>query len=243
MQLSCCHRVWFGSAIFFLVGGSAVDAADEGALRRTVSVSGRGKVSAPPSVASILAGVATQGASAREALSANNRTMASLQEILKGNEVAARDLQTIQVSVQPQYEPISQPGRPQRVTGYEVNNQVRITVRDLAKLGGLLDAIVGAGSNQIYGVNFRTEGSETLLDTARRAAMADARRKAELLAGEAGLTLGTAISIRDDIGAYPYSPVQSAGPIAAAASPVPISVGEQELSAYVQVVYELKAPK
>ena len=92
--------------------------------------------------------------------------------------------------------------------------------------------------------NFRTEGSETLIETARKQAMADAKKKAELLANQAGLTLGTAISIRDEVNPYPFSPAQSAGVVAAAPSlSVPVSVGEQELAASVQVVYELRTPR
>ncbi len=245
------HAVWFGCATLFVMGGSTVNAADETPQPRTVSVSGRGRVNAPPNVGSISAGVTSQGTTAREALSANNQSMTALQAILKENGVEARDFQTIQVSVQPQYgQPLNQPGKPQveqvsRIAGYQVQNLVRITVRDLNKLGDLLDALVGAGANQIYGVSFRTEGTEVLLETARKHAMADARKKAELLAAEAGLTVGTPISIRDEVGPYPVSPMQSAGPLVMAApgSSVPVAVGEQELGASVQVVYELKTSK
>ena len=232
------------------MGGWTVDSAEENAPQRTVSVSGHGKAHAPPNVGSISAGVTTNGTSAREALTENNRSMSALQAILKEYGVAPRDLQTIQVSVQPQYaQSMNPPGRPQvqlapRITGYQVQNLVRITVRNLDKMGDLLDAMVGAGANQIYGVNFRTEGTEILVERARKQAMADARKKAELLAAEAGLTLGTAISIREEGNPYPFSPVQSAGVVASAPSlSVPVSVGEQELAASVQVVYELKTPR
>ncbi len=218
----------------------------------SISVTGRGKISTAPDVAEIQMGVITQGPTAREALAANNESMTRLQEILKERGVANKDVQTTQFSVNPQYSqpPRQAPGQaPQeepfvpRIVGYQVNNTVQITARDLTKLGALLDAVVQAGANQMYGISFRVDDPETLLDQARKDAMANAKRKAELLAGEAGVVVGMPLSIREEGAPSPPQPMMMRRSAMIADSAVPIASGEQELSVSVHVVYELKAPK
>ena len=223
-------------------------------LEKTISVSGHGKVSVPPNVAEISVGVVTQAKTARDALSANTEKMALLQKILKERGVASKDVQTTNINVSPRYSqpPPHNPQQPARefvpqIVGYEVNNTVSVTVRDIAKLGDLLDAVVTAGANQMYGISFRVDEPGPLLDSARKKAMADARKKAELMAGEAGVVVGFPISIRDE--PAPFMPQYSAPMMARAmegaapSAPAPIAAGEQELSVTVHVVYELKVPK
>lgn len=223
--------------------------------RKIISVSGQGKVSAPPNVADISLGVVTQATTAREALSVNSRQMDALQTVLKERGVAAKDFQTSNISVSPRYNqpPPQLPGQPAhefvpRIVGYDVTNTVQVTARDLAKLGDLLDAVVTAGANQMYGISFRIAEPDALLDTARKKAMADAKKKAELMAGEAGVVVGPPISIRDEPAPYnppiPPAPMfaRAMAPMAAAPS-MPIAAGEQELSVTVYIVYELRQPK
>jgi uncharacterized protein YggE len=239
------------SVIAFLLGCTTAGADD--APQRTVSVSGRGTSVVATYLADINVGVMTRATTAQAALASNSERMSTLKGILKERDVADADVQTSQFSVVPVYsqaQPYA-PGQPQqdvppKIATYQVQNMVRITVRDLAKLGALLDVLVGAGANQIYGVNLRSD-DKVSLDEARKKAMADARKKAELLAGEAGMVLGAAVSIREDAPAqYGYGSVPPpTGPYAMAppAIPmmsVPISPGEQEREAKVFVVYELK---
>ncbi len=228
-------------------------AEEEKARLSTISVAGRGKISALPDLAEINVGVATQAPTAQQALAANSEAMATLQALLKERGVAAKDIQTTQIQVNPQY---SQP-RPQlssvqqaefvpRIVGYRVDNSVQVTSRQIAKLGTLLDALVQAGANQVHGIQFRVDEPEKLLDEARKRAMTDARRKAEQLAGEAGVVLGTAISIREEGASMPppmpYGSMPGMGMMAAERS-VPVAAGEQEISVSVQVIYEMKGPK
>jgi uncharacterized protein YggE len=178
--------------------------------------------------------------------------MEALQKVVKERGVAAKDVQTTNLNVSPQYSqpPRPIPGQPQgehipRIVGYQVTNTVQITARNLDKLGALLDAVVRAGANQMHGISFRIDETEKLLDQARVKAMADAKRKAELLAGEAGVVVGEPISIQEG-GASP--PPRPARPMMmmramAAESAVPVAAGEQELSVTVQVVYELKSAR
>jgi uncharacterized protein YggE len=214
-----------------------------------LSVSGVGKLSAAPDVAEIGVGVTTQGATAQETLRANTESMTALIAELKGRGVAAKDVQTTNISVSPRYsQPAPRPvNAPQaefvpRIVGYDVTNMVQITARDLAKLGPVLDAVVQAGANQVHGIRFRIDEPEKLLDQARKEAMADARRKAEILAGEAGVVLGPPIRIQEGGGFSPPPPMpmMALGRMSMAAAPVPVAAGEQELSVTVQVVYSIK---
>lgn len=218
---------------------------------RTISVIGTGKLSVAPNIAEISIGVITSATTAKDALAANNESMSTLQDVLKERGVAAKDVETTQVAINPQYSQPAQPapGQPQRefipkIVGYQVTNTVKITARDIKKLGVLLDAVVQAGANQMYGISFRVDKPEQLLDSVRKEAMGDAKRKAELLAGEAGMVVGRPISIREEgAGPPPPRPMMMARRGFAAEAAVPISAGEQDLGLSVHVVYEMKAPK
>lgn len=220
--------------------------------RRTVTVSGLGKISAAPDVADISVGVVTEAQTARDALSGNNQAMSTLTEQLKGKGVAAKDIQTTNINLNPRYSQPQpgQPGQPRprqegftpRIVGYTVTNSVRVTVRDLDKLGELLDAVVTAGANQMNGISFRIEESEALLDQARKGAVADAKRKAEQLCGELGVVLGAPVSVAESNGFLPPPQPMMGRAMMMASESVPVSPGEEELSVTVQVVFEITTP-
>lgn len=226
---------------------------DDRPLRRTISVTGAGKVSAAPDVADINIGVVTQASTARDALAANTEAMTAVQNVLKERGVATKDIQTTSISVQPRY---SQPPQPRpgqavanefipRIVGYDVVNAVQITARDISKLGTILDAVVQTGANRIDGISFRISEPEKLLSVARKNAMGDAKAKADLLAGEAGVVVGLPVSISESA-AFPVPQPMFRGramAMEAMAAPVPVAGGEQELSVQVSVVYELIPPK
>lgn len=238
------------TAAAVLYGGMIAMADDEKKERPTISVRGLGKISAVPDLADIQVGVMTQAPTAQAALLANNESMNRLHAILKEHGVAAKDVQTTQIQVSPQYSqpPGRRPGEAveefiPRVVGYRVDNSVRVTARDIGKLGALLDALVQAGANQIHGISFRVDNADHLLDEARRKAMADAKRKAEILAGEAGVVVGSPIKISEESGGPRQPmPVMMARAMAAPA-PMPVAAGEQELHVNVEVVYELRLAK
>jgi uncharacterized protein YggE len=242
---------------FVLLGMTLAASAQEDGMsdRKTLSVSGQGKISAAPDVADINVGVVAEAQTARDALSANNQAMAALTDRLKQLGVAAKDIQTTNINLNPRY---AQPARPQpgqvrqqqqeeftpRIIGYTVTNSVRVIVRDLDKLGELLDAVVTAGANQMNGISFRVEQSEKLLDEARKQAVADARRKAEQLAGELGMVLGSPIQVVE-AGGYmpPPQPMMGRAMMMAAAESVPVSPGEQELNVSVSIIFEISRPE
>jgi len=186
------------------------------------------------------------------ALAANNESMNRLFQIVKDRGIAEKDLQTSNIQVMPQYTqpPIPRPGVEQRefvpkIIGYRVDNQVAIRSRDIAKLGALLDAVVEGGANQINGISFRIDDTEKLMVEARKEAMADAKAKATLLAGEAGVVVGPPLKIEEQGGGpRPMSDnfYGKRAMMQMAAAPMPVAAGEQELSVMVSVVYELKVP-
>jgi uncharacterized protein YggE len=235
-------------------GGASTRGEEGKKVERTITVSGEGKVSAAPDVADINIGVVSQATTAKDALAANTEAMTKIQSVLKERGVAAKDIQTTNISVQPQYSqpPQGRPGRqPEpfvpKIVAYQVINTVQITARDLDKLGTILDAVVQSGANQMNGISFRIEEPEKLLDGARKEAMANAKHKAELLAGESGVVVGPPISIQESGGIMPPPrPMMGGyarGEMMMAAAPVPVAAGEQELSVSVTVVYELQPAK
>jgi uncharacterized protein len=239
--------------VVFVVGESESQADKDKDEPPTISVSGTGKISAKPDIAVISMGVLTHGATAREALASNSEAMTALLDTLKQYGVASKDVQTSQIQVNPQYSQ-PQPGGPgvpraggefiPRIVGYNVANMVQVTARDISKLGVVLDAVVQAGANQIHGISFRIDHPEKLLDEARKRAMADAKHKAELLAGEAGVVVGPPKSIQESGGEEPPRPLQYGMRAAMAApAPVPVAAGEEELAVTVHVVYELQRAK
>jgi hypothetical protein len=200
-----------------------------------ITVTGTGVVSAVPDVADVHAGVTREDASAARAMQQADAAMRKVVDAIRQNGVAARDVQTTQYSLQPVYDQFD--GK-SRLRGYRADNQVRVTVRDLARVGGLLDAVVRAGANQIQGIGFRVDKPETHLDRARADAFADARRKAELYAKAAGVRVTGVLAIEEG-GAPVPRPFMAMRAERMAADAV-IEPGEQELSASVSVTFQIQ---
>jgi uncharacterized protein len=206
-----------------------------------ISVSGEASVSVAPDLAQVEGGVASEAKTAREASEANNAAMGKVLLALKGAGIEEKDYQTSRLSLQPQYAP-AQPNRntPQ-IVGYRASNRVTIKVRDVTKVASVIDTLVGAGANEIGGINFIVTQASKALDEARTKAIADARRKAEIYARAAGVTLGEAINITEE-GAAP-APVfrGKMGAPMAINSPAPVAPGEEQLSITVNVTWAIKA--
>jgi uncharacterized protein YggE len=202
-----------------------------------ISVSGQGTISVPPDLAHIVAGVASDAKTAREASQANNAAMAKVLAALKGAGIDDKDYQTSRLSLQPQYPPNHAGASP--IIGYRASNRVTITLRDVSKVAGVIDTLVAAGANDIGNVYFSVSQASKLLDDAREKAVADARRKAEIYARAAGVTLGTPLGIAEEGLAMPAfrAKVVAAMP---EALPTPVAQGEETLSVSVNVVWAIK---
>ena len=223
-------------AVIVLVNGQTTSKAAESAQRRLITVTGRGVVTVMPDIATITAGVVSQAKTAAAALHANSEAVNDMIGVLKRGGIAAKDMQTTNLLVQPRQRHFRD-GRPPEVTGYVVTNQLRLIVRNIDQLGALLDKIVSAGANQIHGISFKIANGGNMRDKARIAAITDARRKAELYARAAGARIGQIVSISEQ-GAGGPRPQIFAERMAAA--PVPIAQGSQTLEVHVTTSWLLE---
>src|ERR1700758_840456 len=162
-----------------------------------ISVTGEARISVPPDLAQIDAGVTSDGKTAREASDANNAAMGKVLLALKGAGIDEKDYQTSRLSLQPQYSS-AKSGSPAAITGCRAGNRVTIRLRDVTKVANVIDTLVTAGANEIGGINFMVSQASKLLDDAREQAVADARRKAEVYAKAAGVTLGAPLSVAEE---------------------------------------------
>ncbi len=206
---------------------------------RTITVTGNSQVILAPDIAYISIGVHTQAASAKEAVASNNTQTQAVIDAIKGQGVDGKDIQTTNFSVYQQ----TQTGPNGETQGiiFMTDNTVYVTMRDLTKIGSILDASIAAGANSIYGITFDVQDKEAATKTGRDEAMADAQSQADQLAKAAGAALGPVQSITF----YSNTPVPFVYEKAAAAGvggggSVPISSGQLTLTVSVNVTYELK---
>jgi uncharacterized protein len=197
----------------------------------TISVNGSGRVETEPDTANTTFGVVTQGATAQEAMAQNSRQMAKVIEALKRAGVAAKDLQTQYVSLDPRYD-----NQGREVVGYGASNSVAAIVRDLAHVGSVIDAAIAAGANNVSGPSLSREDRDKLYNDALEKAVADAKAKADVLARAAGVSVGKVQSVTESPQGGGPMPVTFA---AMADSGTPIEAGTTRIVASVSVVFAL----
>ena len=203
-----------------------------------LQVNAHGETHRTPDVAEISAGVVTQNLNANTALRADAERMTAVVAALKQSGVAERDIQTSSINLQPQYD--YRDNKP-RITGYQVTNTVNVRLRELAKTGDVLDALVKQGANQINGPTFSVDKPEAAMDEARTAAITQARSRADLYASATGLKVRRIVSISEggDMGQPRPLMMLAMASDKMAAAPTPIAVGENTLGVDVNVVFEL----
>jgi uncharacterized protein len=202
-----------------------------------VVVIGEGSVTVPPDYAEIKSGVTTRAKTAKEAADANAKLMTAIATALTDSGVDQKNIQTAQFSVQPIYMQ-QQSNAERKLSGFTVSNQVNVTIRQIAKLGDIVDRLVTAGATDIGDIEFLHSDPAKLLDQARAAAIADARHKAELYAQAAGLSLGRAAWITEDPGYAPVMPMAAMrGGLAKMATP--IAPGEDTLNVRITVGFDV----
>jgi len=204
-----------------------------------ISVTGEATVSVAPDQAQIDGGVTSDAKTAREASDANNVAMGKVLAALKGAGIEEKDYQTSRLSLQPQFAANYKPSERTAIVSFRASNRVTVKVRDVTKVASVIDVLVGAGANEIGGINFTVTQASKHLDEARAKAIADARRKAEIYAKAAGVTLGEPIGISEETGSPgPLFRSKMAAPMAAGA---PVAQGEETLSVTVSVTWAIKA--
>jgi uncharacterized protein YggE len=200
-----------------------------------ISVTGEATVSVAPDQAQVDGGVTSEAKTAREASDANNSAMGKVLLALKGAGIEEKDYQTSRLSLQPQSTPNRTGGAP-AIVSYRASNRVTVRLRDVTKVASVIDALVGAGANEIGGINFVVSQASKLLDEAREQAISDARRKATIYAKAAGVELGAPLSISEEGAPGPVPYRKSAGITASA----PVAPGEETLSVTVNVSWAIK---
>jgi hypothetical protein len=203
----------------------------------TISVNGEATISVPPDLAQIDSGVTTEAKTAREASEANNKAMGIVLLALKNAGIAEKDFQTSRLSLSPQSAPGRNANAPFQIVGYRASNRVTVTIRDITKVADTIDILVGSGANEISGISFMVSKASKLLDEARSEAITDAKRKAEIYAQAANVTVGAPISISEEATPGPIPYRKMAAGMAASA---PVAQGEETLRVTVSVSYELK---
>ncbi len=228
------------SALTFAAASLTPALADDDKPLRTISLSGHGEVRMAPDLAIVTVGVMSSAATAREALDANTKSMEGVMAALKDASIELRDIQTSNFSVNPRYDYGQNNAQPPKVIGYDVSNNVTITVRKLDGLGAVLDQVVSSGSNQINGVQFQVSKPEAATDEARKLAVADALRKANVYTAASGVTLGQIVSLSEGGGYQPPVPVFKSMRAEAVSADVPVAQGEQTIAVDVNFTWEIK---
>lgn len=202
---------------------------------RTITVTGEGRINAAPDMAILRLGVSREARKASDAMRAASEAAAAVLAQVEQAGIAPRDVQTANVSLSPRWEHGN--NKAPRLIGYIASNDLTVRVRDLNSLGGLMDAVVSEGANQMNGLSFSMSEPRPLQDQARQAAVVDARAKAELLAQAAGVALGSVMTIAESGATHP--PVALARGAMMESAAVPIAAGELDVSVNVTVIFSI----
>lgn len=202
---------------------------------RSITVVGEGKASAQPDVVRAQVGVEVIAPTIQEAMKQSNTRMTAVLAKLQELGVAEKDIQTSSYNINPERSYEQGTGE---VTGYRISNMVQVTIRQLEQVGAILDQVVAAGVNSVYGVSFTLDDPSPLEVEARAKAMADAEAKAQDLAKLGGVSLGKVIAISEVVGGAPVPVARVAMEMGGGGGP--IAPGELEITVQIQVTYEIQ---
>lgn len=209
---------------------------------RSIHVNGTGKVSVKPDKADLTLSVEVQAKTAEAARKLAATTMDALIKAVKTGDVADKDIQTRSVSLYPNYSPDST----NKITGYQLSNQVAVCIRDINKVSDVIDAAVQAGGNstRVQGISFAVDNPESALSQARDLAYANAKMKAGQYAKLAGVTLGSPLHISEGSNVspvpMPYGEMRMMKTAMAEGASTPVQAGEQEVSVTVDVAFAIQ---
>jgi uncharacterized protein YggE len=212
-------------------GATSTTSADS----HTLTTRGQGKASGTPDTLTVMIGVSTQDSSAKAALDANNAKATTLIGILRKHGVAAKDLQTSQLSINPTYN-----DKAATISGYQVDDTVQATLHTISGAGALLDAAAGAVGNavRLQQIGLSISDDSALRAQARAQAVTRAQAQAAQIAKAGGASLGRIRSITElfDIPSPMTYDLRAVTPPSAA---VPLQAGQQDLTATVEIVYDI----
>jgi uncharacterized protein YggE len=207
-----------------------------GVASANITISGTGKVIYTPDIGYVGVGASSDGKTAAEAWKKNAELVKKMFEALKRLGIDPKDMQTGNLSVTPRYHYVKD--QPPRLIGYTASYDLTVTVRKLDLLGKVLDDLVDSGANRNVSIRFGCSDPEKALDQARARAIAEARKKANLYVKGAGAALGQVLSISEGH-ATPWRTYRFEHLAKSADTPLPIAVGQQEMSVTVTVTYAI----
>lgn len=205
-----------------------------------LDINATGEATRIPDVAVISAGVVTRASTATAALEQNSAQMNRVRAALKRAGIADRDIQTSNISLNPEYRYAD--NQPPALTGYTASNQVNVRFRDIRNTGKILDALVAEGANQLNGPNLTIDEPEAALDEARSKALAVGRARAELYARSLGMRVVRLVAVTESGGGYAPPPPMPVAVMAARGERdyAKIDPGEQKLSVSLGMTFELQ---
>jgi len=237
--------------LLVLVVSSIIGIFDKaGETENMISVSGTGEMYATPDLALTYFSVVTEKKTVAAALSENTEKMNAVIAAVKAQGVEDKDLKTTTFNISPRYEwkkiedIISSssyyPEGERTLVGYEVTQSLEVKIRDLSKVGDILEAGVAAGSNQVGGITFTIENADELKNQAREMAINEAKQKAETLADQLDLRLVEIASFSENGGSYYSKSYDTAGGSMAAPESISIETGENKIEVSVSITYKVK---
>ena len=217
-------------------------------VSRTITVVGNGEIKVKPDVANTTVGVEALGPTVDAAMADAGARMTSVLAALKKMGIADKDIQTSNFSInferQGDQKPVTAqatPGKFEPPAGfYRVSNMVQVTIRDLTKVGDVIDTAVTAGANNVWGISFSLDNTKALETQAREAAVKDARARAEALAGLTNVQVGDVMAISEVVGNQPVPMYSSAKAQGLGGGGTPSEPGEVTFTTQIQVVYAIK---
>jgi hypothetical protein len=237
--------IWSGTvvliilAIFLLANTNQI--INTATTTNTVSFNGEGKVVAKPDIGKINLSIVTDALTSKIAQDENSKKSKALTDYLKKESIDDKDIKTTGYNIYPQYRYPPYGGQP-TITGYQVNQSMEIKVRDLDKVSNVLDGVVSAGANQVNGLSFEIDNPDALKAEARAKAIADAKKKANELKSQVGISLGKIVNFSENTGGYPvpvYFDSQVKGMGGGGGGPE-VPTGENEITVNVTITYQIK---
>ncbi len=202
----------------------------------TITVSGSGSITLVPDIAHVGVGVTITKPTVKAAREAAASSMTKIIAAIKALGIDDKDIQTTGLNLYPQYNNSS----PAKVIGYQISEQLQVTVRDLDKVGDVVDAATADGATDVNGVSFDIADPAKAMNDARAKAIDAAKASAQAMASAAGVNLGGVVSISESQTSYPF-PYAAAGAarLGAADTATPVQPGTQDVQAQLTVVFEI----
>ena len=206
---------------------------------RTITVPGEGRVSVRADLAELRVGIQLTEETVQGARTAGALALQSVLSRLKTLGIRNADIQTSIISMTPAYD-YSSNRNPPRLVGYALANTVSVTIRDLERVGDVIDGALTSGATTLDGVTFRVADPAPVQRQARQLAVADARGRAETLAKAAGVEVGAVVAISEGAAESPFQPYPQMRAMAAKDESTPVEAGTNEIAVAVTVTFTIR---